>query len=261
MDDVTLASGLPGWGESLSFGSTINPYAFCNDKFADYTDQDGTNLRRIVTCKYTTKRGNRTTLNPLDEPWKAGGSFALGTRVTGIDKDGVPIYTTGRERKYFDVPDGYDTLQLEGPSTSLSLSQRAQAVARCNSATIWGLTLRKVYLAQWQWQQLFHEGNDYFYHRLEFWIKHNQWNEVWLNEGTREYKSGNAEGQKIVPIIAPNDAGGRNFRFLDANGVLLTDANVPSGIITNTTKVIPEFDFTALSASIGLPNPIPGSFV
>ena len=264
LDDVSVAFGIPFWGDSLSFGSTVNSNASCIGKSVSYTDQDGTNLRRAVTCTFSTKPRSkeREVTNPLDDPWKMGGSFAVGTRVTGIDKDGAPIYTTGKERKYFEVPDGYDTLQLEGPSFVMSLSQRAQCVTRCNSATIWGLTLRQVYMAQWQWQKLFFSQSDsYFYHRLEFWIKYAGWNEVWLNEGTQEYISGNAEGEKIRPIIAGNDAGGRNFRFLGASGTLLADADVPSGIITNTTKVIPEFDFTVLSASIGLPNPLPGNFV
>lgn len=267
MDAVTLATGIAGWGESLSFGATVNPDAWCINKFGDYTDQDGTNLKRVVTCTFSTKPGSRARssgnviTNPMNEPWKVSGSFATGTRVTGIDKDGAPIYTTGLENKFFEVPDGYDTWRVEGPSESMSLSQRSQARVKCNSATIWGLTSRKVFLAQWQVDVLFHGDSSYFYHRLEFWIKDEGWNEVWLNEGTQEYDDSYAVGQRIRPIIGANDSGGKQLRYLDADGIIIPETSLPGSIVTNTSQVIKEFDFTALCSSIGLPDPLPGNFI
>lgn len=266
-NDVSVASGIPQFGDAYVWGSGGNPDAFCCGKSVSNTHKQGSNLFRVVTAIHSTKpgtrarSGNNVVTNPLAEPWKKGGSYVAGTRVTSINKDGTPILTTGLETKYFDVPDGYDTLQLEGPSATLSLSQRSQAVLRCNSAAIWGLTARQVFLAQWQWEELYFGSSSYFYHRLEFHIKYAGWNEVWVNEGTQEYVSTNPIGQRIVPIIATNDSGGKQTRFLDATGRALPEAAIPGSVVTNTSQVITEFDFTTLTGSIGMPNPLPGNFV
>ena len=267
-DDVSFAAGVPSWGDYFTWGSGGNYNAFCNGKHIARDSKDASNLQWVVTCTFTNKPGARRSRNagnvptsPLDEPWKVGGSFVSGTRVTNIDKDGLPIITSGLEPKYFDVPDGYDTLSLEGSSLIMPLTTRAQAVLHANSATIWGLTARQVFLSQWQWQELFHGSASYFTHRLEFWLKYAGWNEVWLNEGTQEYVSGNPAGKRIVPIIATNDAAGRQTRYLNSSGRILPESSIPSGVITNTSKVIAEFDFTTLTGLIGLPNPLPGNFV
>lgn len=267
-DDVSFATDVPSWGDSYTWGAGGNPDAFCNNKHVARDQKDATHLEWIITCSFTNKpsgkrersSGNVAT-NPLNEPWKVGGSYTTGTRVTNIDKDGAPIVTTGLEPKYFEVPDGYDTVSLEGTSLFMSISTRAQAINRCNSATIWGLTARQLYLAQWTYTQEWHGSTQYFRHRMEWWIKYAGWNEVWLNEGTQEYVSTNAVGKRIVPILASNDAAGRQTRYLNSSGRILPETSIPSGVITNTSKVILESDFTTLSASIGLPNPLPGNFI
>lgn len=267
VDAISSAAGILLFGDSLNYGNTINPNAICSGGGVSDVEKDNTNLKRVVTKTFTTKTGgrarsgNNVVTQPVLEPWKASGSFATGTRTTGIDKDGFPIYTSGLEQKYFEVPDGYDTLKLEGPSPTMSLPQRAQAVIHCNSATIWGLTARQVFLSQWQWEQLFHGNSQYFYHRMEFWIKYEGWNEIWLNQGTQEYVSANPVGQRIVPILATNDSMGRQVKFLDASGLVLPETAIPGSVVTNTTEIIKEFDFTTLTGAIGMPNPLPGNFV
>lgn len=267
VDQISTATGIALFGDSLNYGNTINNAAICSGKSVSPVETDNTKLKRVVTATFTTKTGgrarggNNVVTNPIAEPWKKGGSFATGTRTTNIDKDGLPCVTSAREPKAFDIPDGYDTLHLEGPSPTMSLSQRAQARVRCNSATIWGLPVRSVLLAQWQWDEMFHGNTSYFYHRLEFWIKYEGWNELWIDEGTQEYIAANPDGERVVPILAINDSLGRNKRFLDGAGRILADASYPAGLVTNTDEVIPEFDFTALTASIGMPNPLPGNFV
>lgn len=266
-DAISTATDIPDYGDSLTWGTFTNPDAICSKKSVAHVDGDASNLRRTVTCTFTTKTGGRSrssnnvVTNPIDEPWKKGGSFATGTRVTSIDKDGLPITTTGLETKFLEVVDGYDTLHLEGPSQTMSLTQRAQSRVRCNSAEIWGLTARMVLLAQWQWNELFHGDTSYFYHRMEFWIKYEGWNELWLNQGTQEYVSGNAVGKRIVPIIATNDTLGKQIKFLDQFGRIIPETGIPGSVVTNTSKIVPEFDFTVLTASIGMPNPLPGNFV
>lgn len=267
-DDVSFASGVSSWGDAYTWGAGGNPDAFCNGKEVARDQKDADHKEWLITCTFTNKpsgkrersSGNVAT-SPLSEPWKPSGSFATGTRVTNIDKDGAPILTTGLEPKYFEVPDGYDTLTLEGVSQVMSISQRSQAINRCNSAAIWGLTARQLYLSQWVWSEEYHGSQQYFRHRMEWWIKYAGWNEVWLNEGTQEYVISNPTGKRIVPILASNDAAGRQTRYLDANGRILPESSVPSGVVTRTNYVIPEFDFTALSGSIGLPDPLPGNFV
>lgn len=266
-NDVSVASGIHLFGDPYTHGSGGNPDAFCCGKSVSNIHQGSSNLFRVVTATFSTKpgtrarSGNNLVANPLNEPWKFSNSFVLGTRVTSRDKDGFPIYTTGLEEKYFDTPDGYIAIQLEGPSLTMSLDQQSNAVAHCNSATIWNLTERKVYLAQWQSQELKHGNLSYFYHNMEFWVKRDKWNEFWHNAGTQEYVSTNPIGQRIVPILSTNDSGGRQTRFLDANGRILPEVSIPGGVITKESELIPEFDFTALSGSIGLPNPLPGNFV
>jgi len=265
---ISTATGVPLYGDTLTFGTISDAEVECNGKDVSPILVGDTNLQRHVVATFTnrpsnrTRSGNNVVASPLNVVWKKSGSFAVGTRVTSIDKDGDPIITSGLETKYMDVPDGYDTLHLEGPSATLSLTQRAQAVLRCNSATIWtGLTARMVFLAQWQWEELFYQGTSYFYHRLEFWIKYTKWNEFWIDEGTQQYIAGNPVGKRIVPIIATNDSLGKQVKFLDGSGLILADNNIPAGIVTNEHEVIPEFDFTVLTGSIGMPNPLPGNFV
>lgn len=263
INDVSAASGVPLFGDTFSFGNATNPDAFCIGKQTSHIHEDGTNLWRQVTARFSTKdtgrarSGNNVRANPLNEKWKISGSFVNGTRVTNLDKNDNAVTTSGKEAKYFDVPDGYDTLNLEGPSATISLSTRAQAIRKVNSATIWGLTTRQLFMAQWQYQVLYHGNVSYVYNRMEFHINYLKWNEFWIDQGTQEYIAGNPVGKQIVPIVAKNDSLGNNIRFLDGSGRILAESSIPAGVIINEDEIIKEFDFTTL----GFPDPLPGPFV
>lgn len=268
--NVRNASGIPTYATAYTWNGVTNNYAFCQTCMSAFELSDATHLSWIVTVTHTTKPNSRQQgggisalrTEPTAEPWKVSGSFATGTRLETFDKDGLPTLTTGLELKYFEIPDGYDTLSLEGYSQSMSLPIRAQAINHCNETAIWDLTPRQVYLAQWQHDQIFHGNGSYFHHRFDFWIKYDKWNEKWPMAGTQEFISSEPDPYKrIVPIIPTNDYGGSALRFLDLNGRVIPPPSIPAAIVNQTTEMIREFDFTTLSGSIGLPNPLPGNFV
>lgn len=272
---VREAIGVPNYGDQYSWGGVTNPDAYCNHKKTKFEKIDATFRWWLVLTTHSTKPGTSEQTSgglrgdPVsDNRWKIGGSFVNGTRFTSIDKDGFPIQTTALERKSLEVPDGYDTLTLEGPSAFISIALRSQAIRHCNELAIWGLTPRQLYMAQWQYDCPWHGATQFVYHRLTFWIKYEGWNEKWVNEGTQTLDF-TSTGQRIINrVISHDDLGGGKV-YLDSTGqsISLSSLVNPSTgeplsnpvppIIINQTEVIPEFDFQTL----GFPDPLPGPFI
>lgn len=264
---VRQAPGMLGWGSYYELHGESNPDAWCSGISTDRDQADATGKFWLVTVTHSTKPSSRQKnaagtgglqTSPLSEPWKIGGSYATGTRVVQRNKDGDQLINSAFEPISYEIPDGYDTLTLSGPSATISLLSRAQAVNRVNSAAIWGLSTRMLFLSQWQYEILHHGSLAYVQNSLLFWIKYTLWNEKSYEMGTREYISTNASGKKFMPIIAPNDSGYGGKYYLDASGRKLSDADVVAqNFVEREDEVIPEFDFT----SLGFPDPLPGPFV
>jgi hypothetical protein len=261
---VREASGAPDYGDHYTWGGVSNTDAFCLGKQTQFEKEEDSRLFWLVTCTHTTKpvgrdgKSLKLRANPLSEPWKIGGSYVQGTKAVQRNKNGAPTINTAFEQITYEIPDGYDTLNLEGPTDTISLSTRAQAVLKVNSASMWGLSPRMLLLQQWQYEIMYHGSRPYVYHRLQFLIKYDLWNEKSYEMGTREYISTNPAGKQFVPIVSANDAGYSGRYFLDASGRKLSDANVVAGnFVEREDEIIPEYNFLTL----GFPDPLPGPFV
>jgi len=261
---IRQASGMLGWGSYYQIGSDVNYDAWCVGINTARDQSETTAKVWLVTVTHSTKPGSREKAtgglqtSPVVDQWKVGGSYATGTKIVTEDKDGNKLINSAFEPVSYEVPDGYDTLSLTGYSATISLSTRAQAVNKVNSATIWGLSARMLFLPQWNYEILYSGITPYVKHDLLFWIKYDLWNEKSFEMGSREYISTNASGKKFMPIIAPNDQGYQGKYFLDGSGRKLSDSDIVAGnFVEREDEVIKEFDFLTL----GLPNPLPGPFV
>lgn len=262
---VREAIGVPDYGSEYGWGGVYNLDAFCNNKQTARDNEDSTHLSWIVTTTHSTKPSSRSRsggsagggiqTHPLFEPWKIGGSYVQGTKIVEKHTDGRPIINSAKEKKGIEVPDGYDTLTLEGPSASLSLPTRAQAIFHCNETAIWGLSPRQLLLPQWQYDVLHHGPLAYAYNRLTFWIKYALWDDDFLDIGTRELVDSTIAdvSKRYKPITF---RGTHDTHLLNGAGRLADLLILPDGF-TIPCKAIEEFDFTTL----GFPDPLPGPFV
>lgn len=267
------ASGVARWGDSYIYGNESNQFAFCRRLTADYVDWPNDRLNYHVSAYYTTKpfggySGSRggdvssTSLfqSPLDEPWKISGSYIRLTRITDRDKDGKAMTTSAHEPKVAEVPDGHDTLRLEGPSATLSLATRAQAMFHVNSATIWGLTARQLLMTKWDYDVRYYGTQSYIHNSMEFEINYAGWNETYIDAGFREYIGADIVTGKPMyrEILASNGVPVTQPVLLGGDGLIISDADIQAGNYYSFTKqVIGEYDFTAL----GFPSVLPGPFV
>lgn len=267
------ATGVARWGDAYSYGSESNAYAFCRRLRADYAKYPDDRLNWIVQAYYTTKpyggysgsRGGELTStglfqSPLDEPWKISGSYVRLTRVTDRDRNGDAITNSAHEPKVAEVPYGHDTLRLEGPSATLSLSTRAQAMFAVNSATIWGLTARQLMMTSWTYDIRYYGTQAYVHNSLEFEINYAGWNEVFVDAGFREYVGKDIVTNKPIyrQILSSNGVPVTSPVLLGGDGLIISDDDVTAGsYYTITKQVIGEFDFTTL----GFPSVLPGPFV
>jgi hypothetical protein len=259
---VRNASGIPAYGSSYSWGGVTNPDAYLIGARTSRSDTDGTHLKWLVTVTHSTRATSRNKAqglqtSPLAEEWRISGSFVQTTRVADKDRNGRALQNSADEPKGIEVPDGYDTLRLSGPSAFISLSTRAQAINKVNSETIWGLIARQLYLAQWQYQIMSNGTSQYVHNDLEFWIKYAKWNDTFLDEGTREYLgASDPDPAKWYRAIPDGIDGAQSVHLLDGAGRLLNRTANPNGIYLEN-EVLYEYDFTRL----GFPNPLPGPFV
>lgn len=195
----------------------------------------------------------------LDEPWRISGTYVGTTKATSTNRFGATIRLAGTEElKELEVPDGYDTLRLEGATADISLPSRAQAMFKCNSVTMWGLTPRQLFLAQWVYEERFYAGVPYIWNSLEFWIKYTEWTERFWNASRKQinpdYVAATMSPEEfLIPIL---DAAGLPVTTphrLDAAGVACEIADT----YLNEQEVIDEFNFLTL----GFPATLPGPFV
>jgi hypothetical protein len=257
---IRSATGLPSWGDSYTWQGVSNVDAFLHNIDTQFEHEDQTRLNWIVTCTYSTKPLSRDQAqnlrqSPLDEQWEIGGSFMQTTRIAWEDYDGLPITNSALQPQPQEVPDGEDTLTLEGPSATISLALRAQAVFHCNSHAIWGLAPRQLLCTQWQFSVKRHGSTEYIHNRLHFGIKYLKWNARYFDYGTREFTDDTETATRL--IRDPEDGSVGSPHFLKAGRVLTPEQVLSGGAHYYDRPVIPEFDFRLL----GFPDPLPGPFV
>lgn len=195
----------------------------------------------------------------LDEPWRISGTYVGTTRGATKDIDGNPIVTLGTEElKVREVPDGYDTLRLEGASANISLPTRAQAVKKCNSATMWGLTPRQLFLENWAFEIRYYAGTAYIWNALDFWIKYDEWTERFWNASKKKINPDwnpflDEPEDRLTAILGYDKLPITEPQLIDATGAPCD----PDDAVELAYEVIGEFNFLTL----GLPPTLPGPFV
>lgn len=256
-----FASGLlPGYGDTYSFHGETNTAAFYRT-YSNFRYEDTEHrLTRLIDITYsskpTWKKEQAAFADPLAEPWKIRGGFTDRMVLTGVDKDGVAITNSADEQKFFQIPGGNPVIHFEGYTATISLTTQSQAVKKVNSATIWGLAARKVFLNKWDYEILYHDTTPYVKHVMDFEVDVNEWNEVFMDMGTRTML---VVGTRHVytEVQDSRDHKGRREIHLDGNGQENDWTANPNGV-TITAEIIKEFDFTTIP---GLPTTLPIAFV
>lgn len=231
---------------------------------AQLIDMPGTQRKWQVPVSYSTKPIPGTAshswaldpfTSPTAEPWKVSGTFVRGQRFTYHDKNGNLITLQGtNELKGVEIPDGHDTVHLEGWTSGIDLPDRSDAVFHVNSLAMWGLSARTILLLNWTFQ-LFHRGSDeYVFNVFDFEIKRDIWNEEYLNASYKKVNPNWATGEPLSKkLMSITDYGGQpELHPIDADGNECEFSAAP----LNIAAVLQEFNFLTL----GIPNPLPGPF-
>lgn len=263
---LVLVATLNWLPPTYQFGNDSNPYALLhtvgNAKLVN--EEEYFKLWR-VPATYSTKSllqsSNPKNLigDPITTiPWEIGGSYTQNTRYTDRDRfDNVMTNSAGEPRED-EKPENIDTLTLEGPSYRISLSTRAQAIGKVNSAAIWGLSPRMLKLKQWTYKvRWIGAGDSYAWNSLHFEIKYSLWNFVYTDVGYREYFGIGPDGKPVyAQILTDNDIPVSRPVALNGSGLRLDISTQPQGF-KFSKEVLDEYDFLTL----GFPNPLPGPFI
>lgn len=249
---------LPGYGSTYTNGVETNTDAF----YRSYQNWRYENLEhrltRLVDVIFTTRpvttKPQASWGSPLYEPWRVSGSYTDLQKEVDRDRNGTKICNSSDEPKTRLIPYGHDTVHLEGYTDTISLSQRAQAVKKCNSAAMWGLSARRVFLRQWTYQIVYNHTTPYVHHVLDFEINYDGWDEKFIDAGTRTKL---VVGSPVYTPITNKDIKERGEVYLDGSGQILDTTATPAGY-TLTFEAIDQYNFLTIP---GLPNPLPGPFV
>lgn len=179
--DVMHASGLPTIGSYWSFGGDSDPWAFCTPEVTVTPMVEGEpNRLWVVEQKFATptaaggsqsKRCQDTSIeDPLLEPPKISGSFAVYQREAKTDRFGSPIQSSSLE----DITgvmkdDSRPSVVIEWNSAVLDLPWLTNAIHTLNDRPMWGMEKRKIKLSSVSWSRLVYGVCSFYYtKRLEF---------------------------------------------------------------------------------------------
>jgi hypothetical protein len=158
------APGIPAYGAVYIWGNDFDLWAYADSAKATIVEQnmmydvgngpeDCTQWN--VAISWSTNANPRNASdprgNPINDPPIISGSFVGDSELAFRDKDDVPIANSAGER-YEDLPTvtgNTDTLNIGVKTATINLAQRADAVGKVNSVSIWGLGPRQVQLTQW----------------------------------------------------------------------------------------------------------------
>jgi len=258
-----FAAGVPAYGDTWIWFNDFDQYAVCKTRTAQLADVEGTRRKWIVTCGFTTALQRRDPTAdqaaPDAEPWKISGSYNIGTQATSRDREKKAITNSAEEELVAEIPSGFDTLILEGITSTIDLAVRANAMLKCNSTPMWGLGTRRFMMMQWAYDIGYRAVTPYVRHRIEWHIKYDKWDLEVIDKGTRTIKDAGATD----PELRYQQATAEDLQivggiYLDGSGKALDIKANPLGFPLRF-EVIDEYDFLG---NMGfLPNPLPGPFV
>lgn len=279
--EVMNATGIPNYLSYYSWGSDFDLYAGFKSLEVDPKEDTSTTVSgartrtrnwEVTFIHSTDYSGNHDQNSPKGdptfEPAQVSGSY-VNRNITAVkDKDGNPIINTAGDpiNPMFQINDPLDSLNITFNTATLSLSTRASAKGRVNSASLWGLGPRQILLNSWKYSVKWVTGYAYIVNNLEFLINTEQFvydfanrgggtetlNGYWKiapNRGYSELVSG-----KRKPILI-RDLKPNTPQMLNSDG---TKADVGSSETWNAYALEKEFNFASIS---GLPAVLPGPFV
>lgn len=223
-----------GFGSSPSvqnlddFGSPYNwfgftdPWAFSNNyqvkRKSEITDPSSGEIRTlwIITITYDSKpTNNQKKQSPREDPTTeepiCRGGFQMFKRGVWRDRKDDPIVNAFGDP--YDPPaeidTALDTVTISVNTKKIDLVQRANAIGKVNSNTMWGLEKRRVKLTQWNWQKLW-AGKNFAY------VKNNFEFEISFVEHPKTYVAKGPKGVKGYYKTLPN-SGERYWLEADAD--------------------------------------------
>lgn len=173
---------LDDFGSPYNWFEFVDEWAFSNNyqmrRKAEITDPSTGDIRTLweITITYDTKpTGSQQSAskreNPIDDEPICRGGFSLFKRGVWRDKDDEPVVNAFGDPYVppSEIDGAFDTVSISFNTKKINLIQRAQAIAKVNSNTMWGLERRRVKLTQWNWQKLYAGANfPYIKNDLQF---------------------------------------------------------------------------------------------
>lgn len=262
-----IALGLPAYGDYWVWYNDDDFQAICKTRRATLVDVEKTRKQWMVTCGFTTKLQRRDPSteqgDPDAEPWKISGSYAVGTKTVDRDMDGKAITNSAEEPVFTEIPSGYDTIILEGNTSSIDLGVRAAAKLKTNETPMWGLEERQLLLMQWSYNIGYRANTPYVSHRLEFHVaedefENDKWDFLFIDKGTRTIIDATETDPKLrYKPVSAQDIQLLGGVYLDGSGGVYDISAFPLGYPI-VKHVIREYDF--LTNLPFLQDPLPGPF-
>lgn len=245
-DVAWTAAGLPIPGASLSYGGTVNSWAFFQGKgSAKLLKQEVNRKWWDMTTVFSTKPIRRCsesrTSDPLLEPHKVKGSFTQVMEEALTDKDGAVIENSAKQRFTGPVvqrPKSYPTVELEMNVAWINLAWMAEYADSVNSNEQWGQPVRTIKCTVGPWERVLY-GTCYYYFvvRFTFELRYETWDFKIPDEGTMRLVTGSSPAR----YVACTDEHENIVRkWLDGSG------NVTNTPAIREFRVLKEKDFSTV---------------
>jgi len=229
-DTVLDASGLPLVGSIYNEGNDLNIWAYCRaERRAKQLQQRGGEKSKYwtVRCLFSTKPMDRCQDTPIEdpllEPAKISGNFQKETRIYDVDRNGNAIETAAHQllpETDREFRDSHPTVVISVNTSSLGLSTFASMVNTVNSATLWGMTARKILLSDVHWERKIQGSCVYYYTiTLHFEIASNGFDKTVKAKGTHVLDD---EGDVALNTDTP---GNPVETFINASGKAVNTAD------------------------------------
>jgi len=248
-DVAWTAAGLPVPGASLSYGGTVNPWAFFQGKgSAKLLKQEVNRKWWDMTTVFSTKpirRCNESRTNdPLLEPHKVNGSFSQIMEEAIYDKDNAVIDNSAEQRYTGAIVQSArvrPVVELEMNVAWINLAWMAEYADSVNSNVQWGQPVRTIKCTVGPWERVLY-GTCYYYFvvRFTFELRYETWDVKLLDEGTRVKVAGSSPA-RYVQYKDEREENGKTL--LDGSGNALAAGGTP---VFNTFRVLREKDFSTV---------------
>lgn len=171
---------LDDFGSPYKWFGFTDQWAFSNNyqikRKSEITDPSSGDIRTLwtITITYDSKpTNNQKQQSPREDPTTeepiCRGGFQMFKRGVWRDRKDDPIVNAFGDP--YDPPaeidSALDTVSISVNTKKINLVQRANAIGKVNSNTMWGLEKRRVKLTQWNWQKLW-AGKNFPYVKNDF---------------------------------------------------------------------------------------------